>query len=181
MLYNCITSVRISALFENRDPRAARSNKMHEWTSQLKHCRTTIFHNHTGMVWYKLTNRYRGSVFLAHPVVHSHKFCLHICWLLWFAETATNVIVEVYIKSKSWGPLAYLLTGSNVNVCKSLSVLGPEKILFHRIKTLFGSTYSVLLSVNISSATQHCCSKFVDFFIRGRALFLFEIDFVNVK
>jgi len=61
-------------MFENvRDPRAARWNRMHEKPSQLKMCHTTIFNNHTlEIVWYKSTNRYRGSAFsLARPFIHS--------------------------------------------------------------------------------------------------------------
>jgi len=34
-------------MFENRDPHAAHSYRIHEWTSQLKNCHITIFHNHT--------------------------------------------------------------------------------------------------------------------------------------
>ena len=70
LLYWCITSVRISAMFENaRDPRTARWNRMHERTFQFKMCYTSQKHT-LGMVWNELTNTYRGSVFMARPLIH---------------------------------------------------------------------------------------------------------------
>jgi len=43
-------------MFENiRDPHAARWNRLHEYTYQVKFCHNTIFHNYTlGMVCYTL-------------------------------------------------------------------------------------------------------------------------------
>ena len=39
---------------------------------KLKICNITILHNHNlVMVWYKLTNMYRGSVFMACPFINS--------------------------------------------------------------------------------------------------------------
>ena len=93
----CLTSVRISAMFENiRDPPAARWNRIHELTSKLKMCRTTIFHSNTlGMVWYKLTNRYRGSVFMARIFIHFHKLLSSQIRLLCFSRL---IVLDSYIR-----------------------------------------------------------------------------------
>ena len=86
---------------------------MHEWTSQFKLYHTTIYRNHTlRMVWYKLTNRYGGFVFMAYPLIHSHQLIsTHIIFMSydWFRQLHTSYMRLNICNQYLWGGTLLLM------------------------------------------------------------------------
>ena len=113
-----------------------RTGCMNELPSSIK-VHTTIFHNHTlGMVWYILTNRYRGSVFKwAHPLIHSLKLSFQIILMI----LCPLIGWDSYIRN-IWGLIQ----------CNHLCISDKSSKLWHYIQTYSYLQRSTMLATVIT-------------------------------
>ena len=154
----------MSAMFETgRDPRAARWNRMHEWASQLKMCPSTICNNHTlGMVWYKLTNKYRGLVFMVRPsdtsswILSSHIILMSVCPLIgWDSYIRHSCGIGILIRQEE----LYYVVFNTVSQHTTTIIKNINVSCSNQFESTFGKLHYITHYHEFSSSISNlpCC------------------------